>query len=181
MKKLITILLCVMFLAGCGLQEMDNTPTQKAEALLGTYQSLDETILSDLEKEVKENDEYTEEQKENYKELMKDQYRNLQYDIREEKVDGNQATVDVQIEVRDYGKVIQNADKYLKDNPDLFEDEKGNFDPIRYMTYQIKQMQQNNEHVKYTLHLKAHKEKKEWVLDDLSKEDIQKIQGIYHK
>ena len=48
------------------------------------------------------------------------QYKDLTYEIKDERVDGNKAVVDVEIEVYDYNTVLNNANTYLDENKDEF-------------------------------------------------------------
>ena len=72
-----------------------------------------------------------------YKELMKKQYKDLTYTIKEELIDGNNATVTVEIEVYDYNKAINDAETYYKNNPNEFKNSDGGIDEEKYMDYKI--------------------------------------------
>ena len=73
---------------------------------------LDETLLTETV--------MTTEQKERYRNILKKQYQHLSYEIKDETVDGDTAVVEVEIEVYDYNKIIQDADTYFNDNQDEF-------------------------------------------------------------
>ena len=62
----------------------------------------------------------TEEQKKEYKSLIEKQYQNLSYKIKNEEIVGNNATVEVEIEVLDYATSINNSKKYFLEHESEF-------------------------------------------------------------
>lgn len=64
-----------------------------------------------------------EDQKNTYSDIMKRQYEDLTYEIKDEVIDGDNATVTVEIEVYDYYKVNQEAQNYYNENPNEFQDD----------------------------------------------------------
>ena len=110
MKKFILYFSCIMaviLLSGCS---MDNTPTKKVENFLDSYRNQDETVINQLKDMVDMDNLMNEDQKNTYSDIMKRQYEDLTYEIKDEVIDGDNATVTVEIEVYDYYKV--NQDKY---------------------------------------------------------------------
>ena len=99
-----------------------------------------------------------------YKELMKKQYKDLTYTIKEELIDGNNATVTVEIEVYDYNKAINDAETYYKNNPSEFKNSDGGIDEEKYMDYKIKKMEAVKDKIKYTLNLTLTKKDKKYSL-----------------
>lgn len=119
MKKiLVSLSLFLLLVAGCS--NTMNTPTKKVEEFLGKYQSMDSEILAQLDQVVAEDTNMSDEQKGEYRSLMEKQYQNLSYKIKNEEIDGNKATVDVEIEVYDYATSISNSRKYYDEHPDEF-------------------------------------------------------------
>lgn len=174
MKKWMLGLLCVLTLVGCSIgKDMTNTPTKKVEAYMDSYQQLDDSVLNDIDT-ILQDTKYTVEQKSRYKELMKKHYKDIKYEIKEEKVNGDRATVEVEVEVRDYSKILS-SDVI----PDELKDEEGNYSEEAYYDYQLDQMEKAKETVKYTLTFYLTKENDDWVIDDLSESTKQKIHGIY--
>ena len=55
--------------------------------------------------------------------MHKKQYQNLSYKIKSEEIDGNNATVDVEIEVYDYATSITESRKYYSEHRDEFLDD----------------------------------------------------------
>ena len=104
---------------------MFNTPTKKVEMFFQNYQTLSKDVVEQLNKVVNEEENFNADQRLAYKELMKKHYQELTYEIKDEKIDGNKATVTVEIEVTDYSKTLKDADKYLENNKAEFYDDKG--------------------------------------------------------
>lgn len=179
MKKVWSILIGALLLTGCG-TKLFNTPTKKVEAYFSNYQSLDKSVLKQLDKVVAEEEKFNTKQREAYRDLMKKHYRNLTYDIKDEKINGDTATVTTEIEVTDYSKVLEDADQYLKDHPKQFADETtGDYNESAYMDYRIEKLKKADEKVKYTLEMTVTKVDGEWVIDNPSDVALQKIHGIY--
>ena len=172
MKKIIT-LLSIIILTGCGALDISNTPTKKVEAYLDSYQKLDDNIMNDLDSLV-DDTEYTVEQKARYKEIFKKHYSNLKYEIKDEKINGDKATVEVSIEVSDYSKILSEDV-----NKDEFKDENGVYSPSKYFDYQLDRIEKATEKVKYNIIFKLTKRNNEWIIDDLDEESKKKIHGIY--
>lgn len=120
-KKLIVILsLLVMFMTGCGNNNM--TPTDKVEEVLGKYQAMDSEILTQLDSVISDDTSMDDDQKEDYRSLMEKQYQNLSYKIKDEEIDGDEATVLVEIEVFDYANSINESREYFTEHRDEFDD-----------------------------------------------------------
>ena len=120
MKRIIYLFMLLLIVSGCSIgTKMMNTPTKKVEAYLDSYQKLDDNVLNDLDTLIEDTD-YTTEQRARYKEIFKKHYSNLKYEILDEKIDGDNATVEAQVEVNDYSSILSepiNEDDY-KDEDD---------------------------------------------------------------
>lgn len=180
-KKLLFVCLgiCAIFITAC--DNVGNTPTRKVEELMGKYQSVDEDVLEDLNNVINSEDNLTTDQQERYTGLLKKQYQNLTYEIKDEKIDGNNATVEVEIEVIDLAKINNEAEDYLEENRTEFDDENGAFSKEKYINYKLDKMEDAKDRVKYTLELTLTKEDDEWELDNLTETERQKIHGIYNQ
>ena len=199
-KKIIVILsLLVMLVTGCG--NNMNTPTGKVEEFLGRYQSMDSNILTQLDNVISNDETMNDTQKKDYKSLMEKQYQNLSYKIKDEKIDGDEAEVLVEIEVFDYANSINESRKYYTEHRDEFDDgEVGNdgadtdndgkdeegevvggaVDTISsFITYKIKQLMDVTDKAKYEITFHLNKEDGEWKVEDLSDVDRQKIHGLF--
>lgn len=181
MKKLLIICSCLLLLTGCNLGKgMLNTPTKQVEMFLSKYQTLDDDVIKDLNKIVAEEELFNTEQRESYKKIMKKHYQDLVYHIKEEKIDGDKATVTTEIEVTDYSKILSEAELYKTQNKNEFLDDKGEFDNSKFTDYRLKKLKDAKEKVTYTIDFVLTKEDKEWKLNPLSTSDEQKIHGVYN-
>ena len=179
MKKIIVFLTSLLLLTGCGNNKLLNTPTKKVEMFFGNYQSLDQDVIDQLNDVANNEISFTDDQKETYVELMKKHYQALKYEIKDEVVDGDTATVTVEIEVMDYSKILSEANEYLENNKQEFNDENGNYDETLFNEYRLNKLKDAEETVKYTIDMTLTKIDGEWVLDDVSNDVNDKIQGIY--
>lgn len=177
MKKIIYAFL-IIFITGCSALDISNTPTKKVETYFNNYQILHEDVLKDLDKVIEEKINYDENTKKEYRELIKKQYKNMQYEIKEEKIDGDNAKVTVEIIVKDFTKTIEEAQKFKENNIEEFYEE-GTYNENLYRKYLIEKLKESKEKITYTLELTLHKEDKKWVLDPISEENENKILGIY--
>lgn len=126
MKKLLLCFSCIMvivLLSGCS---MDNTPTKKVENFLDSYRNQDENVLTQLNEMVDSDTLMNDDQKTTYTDIMKKQYEDLTYEIKDEVINGDTATVTAEIEVYDYYKINQEAQDYYNSNPDEFSDDTTN-------------------------------------------------------
>lgn len=123
MKKLILCFSCILaiiLLSGCS---MDNTPTKKVENFLDNYKNHDETVLTQLKEMIDTDTLMDENQRTAYSDIMKRQYEDLTYEIKDEVIDGDTATVTAEVEVYDYYKINQESQDYYNDNPTEFTEE----------------------------------------------------------
>lgn len=152
-------------LVGC---TMGNSPTSRVEDLFTKYQKLDEDISMGIDNVVNQQD-LTKDHKERYRKLLERQYKNLSYEIKDELIDGDNATVLVEIEVVDYKKAISDltfdSDNYTKES---YDEEK------------LGRLEKTQDKVKYTLEVKVRKDNDgNWNVEALTPEQIKKIQGMY--
>lgn len=168
MKKILILLILSVTLIGCSLS---NTPTSKVEELMTKYQTVDDDIKDEIEI-VLTDETLTLEQKKEYRELIEKQYKNMSYEVKEEIIDGDKATVTVAIEVVDYKKVIQQLENQYIDKVDYSIED--------YNTEKIAKLKEAKEKVTYTLDIEVSKTSEgEWKVDNLSNIDKKKIQGMY--
>lgn len=177
MKKLIAILLSVV-LVGCDMLDINNTPTKKVEEYLNKFQINSEEVLNDLDN-VLVDLRISDDNKEEYRELIKKQYKDMQYSIKEETIDGNQATVTAEIIVKDFTKIINDAENYKKDNiNDFYEDDM--YNDNLYKKYLIDKLKDAKDKVTYTLEFHLTNTNGKWNLDPVTNEIEDKILGIYN-
>ncbi|MBQ9024676.1 MAG: hypothetical protein IJ105_05655 [Bacilli bacterium] len=204
MKKIL-IPMMVLLLSACSLG-MSATPKQKVSEFLDKYKNQDNTILSQLDETIKTeytNDDY----RQRYKTLMTNQYKNMEYKIKDEIIEDNNAVVEAEITVFDYASAIRNANDYLNNNPNEFstsnptidmddaddettkdsEDDKldstdnKDYDEDKFIDYKLSQMENVNDTVTYTIEFTLTKVDGVWKLDSLSNADIEKLHGIYNQ
>ena len=164
MKKyrLTIILLVLIILIGCSIA---NNPTSKVEDLLGKYQRLEKDITIDYQDLSIDNNiskKYTDE----YEKIIKNQYQNLSYEIKEEIIDGDNATVTTSIEVIDYKDILN---KYSKNE----------YTTEKYHELIIKDLKDAKNKVTYTIDFTLTKDNKDnWHIDNLTNEIKEKMLGI---
>lgn len=207
MKKILIYLsLFILLITGC--TNNMNTPTKKVEEFLGKYQSMDSEVLTQLDDIVSTDTTMTDDEKKDYRSLMEKQYQNLSYKIKDEEIDGDNATVLVEIEVFDYATSINKSRKYYDEHPDEFkDDDKATInddnkdddtlgdktsdaidsakdkieESSKYIEYKIKQMMNVTDKVKYEITFHLTKVNDTWKVDDISDMDRQKIHGLYEE
>lgn len=180
MKKIVAILgISLLFMTGCTLGVTNNTPTKQVEMFLSKYQKLDEDVMEDLENVIIADVTFDKERQDKYRDLMKKHYQDLTYDIQDEKIDGDEATVVTQIEVRDYTKAKAETQVYKEKNEKKFQNDKGEYDATKFYDYMLDELAKVDDKVTYTINFKLTKKDGEWKLNDLTDEQEQKIHGIY--
>ena len=162
MKKIFLIVIGIIILSGCAL---GNTPTSRVEAMFSDYQMLNDnidvsytslTIDPNLDNNLINR----------YEKVIEKQYRDFSYEIKEEEIDGDTAIVTAQIELMNYKKAI---DKYNKSDYEL----------SKYHDLVLKELEKTKEMVTYTLEITLVKNNEDWVVDELSSENKDKLLGIY--
>lgn len=156
MKKGIYLLLVILLLSGCSL---GNTPTSKVEEYLSKHQRLDKKIKIDpLDLSVESTLE--EKQKKEYISLIKKQYSNLEYEIKEEEIDGQTAIVETSVTVYDYHSALTKKDDFLR----------------------INTLKKQKKRTTYTIDFELEKDEKGiWNLKEPDQEIKDKLLGIYSK
>ena len=149
MKKRVVFVIAILFLlVGC--TNEFNTPTKEVEIFLNKYQTNDSEVVNQFDTSLLDEDNLTDEQKSKYKEIMLGQYEDLTYEIKEEKIDGNKATVEVEIEVYDYTTALNNAYMYLEENQDQFYID-GVLDVISFVNYKLDQLFNYKNRITYNI------------------------------
>jgi len=200
-KIIVFLSLLTLFVTGCG--NNMNTPTGKVEEFLGKYQSMDSDVLTQLDKVIADDSTMDDTQKKDYKTLMEKQYQNMSYKIKDEEIDGDEASVLVEIEVYDYANSIKESRKYYSEHRDEFDDKEigndgadtdndgmdeegevvgGAVDTISsFITYKIKQLMDVTDKANYEITFHLNKEDGEWVVEDITDVDRQKIHGLFEE
>lgn len=173
MKKLIELLI-VLLLFGCN---FSNTPSSVVERYLDDYINLSDDVIMDLETSVA-GENLSVKNKEAYKRVLSREYENLKYEIKDESINGDKATVIAKISVYDLYKVEEYTNNYMKEHINEFMNN-SEFDKELYNTFRIGEMLKTNEIVDYDITFKLTKVNDEWILDNPSSETIEKIHGMY--
>ena len=165
MKKLFLLVIIAFLIVGC---DMANTPTSVVDSLFSKYQKVDDDINAGIDTVLDEQN-LTDTHRERYRKLLEKQYKNLSYEVKEETIDGDNATVTVEIEVIDYHKAVGDltfdSTMYTKES----------FDELK-----LNRLEAMNDKVTYTLDLALTKDTDgNWRLDALTNDQIKKIQGMY--
>ncbi len=178
MKKKLILGISLLFLAS-GCSDMMNTPSRRVEEFLGKYQTMDSEVIADLDNVISDLDDYSDEAKKEYKSLMQKQYQNLSYKIKDEQINGDQATVIAEIEVFDYHTSLEKTKEYIRDHKDEFEEDEDQSRNKKMEDYRMKQLKAVTDKVNYTITFNLEKEDKTWKLKQLSDNDLQKLHGLY--
>ena len=132
------------------------------------YQRIDSDISSGIDSVLEEQN-LTRDHKERYRKLLEKQYHNLSYSIKDEKIDGDNATVITEIEVYDYRGSISD----LTFDSTIYTKE--TFDETK-----LDRLEAVKDKVTYTIELTLTKDDEDkWKLNALTNEQIKKIQGMY--
>jgi len=177
MKKIKTILVVALLLVltGC-LGNM--TPSEKTEELMNRYIKNDANIMEELDDYMEKQDLSTE-QKERYKNIIKDEYSTIKYKIKDEVIDGDDAKVTVDIEVKDLYKCSNDAGVYLKDHREEFLTDDV-YDENKFIDYKLSLMEKNTDTVKYTITIELKKTDNIWTILEMDNKTLEKIHGIYN-
>lgn len=179
MKKILIYIFCfiaIIFLSGCS---MDNAPTKKVENFLNSYRTLDQVVINQMNGIINEDKLMDDKQRQDYKNVLKRQYQDLSYTVKDEVVDGNNATVTVEIEVYDFYKVTRETDQYYQENMDEFMNDDGTLNNSRFIDYRIGKLKENTDKVQYTIDFTLRKVNDVWVMDEIDDATRQKIHGLY--
>lgn len=174
MKKVLYLLVAIVLLTGCSCTaNMGNTPTKKVEEYLNKYQTNDDDVVSDLDEVLTNDITLTDSERDEYSDFMKTHYRDMQYEIKDETIDGDTATVDAEVTVRNYADVVNEANDYRLNNADEFDDDN------TFASYRLDKLKEVTDTETYTITFHLTKENEEWKIDDLSDDDLRKLSGLY--
>lgn len=168
MKKILSVFIFLLLLVGCSLS---NTPSAQVEDLLSKYQMLDDDIQEGIDSVVVA-ESLTTEQQDRYRKIIEKQYKNLMYEIKDEKIDGDVATITVEIEVMDYKKVVNETNNEYQGKTD--------YTVVEYNNAKLDNLENAKDKVTYTIDFEVIKDDDgNWKISALTNEMIKKIQGMY--
>lgn len=177
MKKGLMILSCLFLFVGCDM--LTNTPTKKTEEFLKKYQDHDQEVTDQLDTMVLSDTTLDTAQTQKYKEILKRQYEDMDYNIKEENIDGNDATVEVEIEVYDLYGADKKSTTYKNTDPDDLKDETGIYTENLFTNFRLDAFSKETSRIKYTIIVSLTKVDGTWEVDNLTSEDLDKLHGIY--
>lgn len=177
MKKKFTLFVIALLLVMTTACSFGSTPTKEVEKLLTRYNNQDEAVVVELDDYINDSD-LTEDQTKKYKDVYLKQFKDLKYEIKNETIDGDNATVTAQVTVYDYYSAEKKANNYLEENPDEFKSDDV-YDKSLFTDYKLKQLEDVNETVDYTIDFYLTKVNNKWELNELTNEQLEKIHGVY--
>ncbi len=175
MKRILVLIVSVvLLLSGCGM----SSPSKKVEAYLDNYINMSDSVNASLE--TKANLEpISNDNKLIYKDVLTRQYKNLKYEIKDEVVNGDRATVRVKIDVFDLYKVEKDSLNYANENRDAFL-LNGEYNDDMYNQYRLNQMLNTNDTVSYEIEFYLDKRDDNWVVQEPDRITLEKIHGLYN-
>lgn len=176
MKKILFSLSLLFLFTGCSLS---NTPTSKVESYLNQYNNLTDNVIEDIDTTVAAEN-LNSDNTLAYKEVLKRQYKDLKYEVKEESIDGEEATVKVKITVYDLYLADKNSREYMNSHMNEFYDNDNMFDENLYYKYKIENMSKVSDKMDYDITFKLVKKDKEWVLQTPDRVTLEKIHGLYN-
>lgn len=178
MKKILLLITAVLIFTGCSCSLDDTNPEEAIDTFFEKYRNRDEEVISQLIDTIT-NEELLDNQKDDYKSLMEKQYDQFAYVVQDIEINGNNAAATVELTVLDYKSAILKVEEELKNNPEKFNDESGNFSSEKYMDYKIEEMTNITNTTTHTIEITLAKEAGMWKVEQLSNEEISKLHGLY--
>lgn len=172
--KLFLLILVAVFLAGC-FNKL--TPSERVEDMMNKYIKNDEELLKELNTYIEKQD-LTADQKDKYKKIIKDEYASIKYEIKDEQINGDEARVTLDIEVKDLFKASDDAGAYLLSHSDEFYDN-GAYDKKKFIDYKLSLMESSKDTAEYTIFVDLKNRDDVWTITELDNATLEKIHGIY--
>lgn len=177
MKKVCALLvISLLLVTGCTL--LGSAPKDEAAKFFNSYKNNNETVVKELDDYLNTQN-LDEDTLKDYRELYLKQYSNLKYDIKDQKINGDTALVEVQITVFDYYKTDKLAGDYFTANQADFVGDDGDIDFTKYFAYKIRKLLDTTDTVDYTLTLNLKKVNDKWEVEPLTNEELMKLHGTY--
>src|SRR5574344_1342599 len=175
MKKVLILCICLISLCSCSLT---SSPISKVEEYLGKYNTLNEDVVSDINSVISSENLSTNNQAV-YKDVLERQYKDMKYSIKDEKIDGDDAVVTVNITVYDLYKSQKNSSNYLNEHiNDYYTDNV--FDEESYVKYRLDNMLITTDTINYEITFTLKKEDDSWILIAPDTNTLEKLHGLYN-
>ena len=97
----------------------------------------------------------------------------MTYKIKDETIDGDTATVEVEITVRSYADKVNEANNYRLENASEFDTDN------TFASYRLDKLKDVKDTETYTINFYLNKIDDEWVINPISSDDESKINGLY--
>ena len=163
MRKIIIIIFSCFIFGGC----IKTDARFEVESYLNKFKNHDEAVVSSLNDIL---DELDDEDEELYELVMKRQYTDLEYKIKEERYNADEAFITVLITVYDYEKSKNDALKEIG-NEGVSAEER--------LHLILKKMDEEEKRINYTIDFKVFYQDDKWQLEKPSYEVLEKIHEIY--
>lgn len=173
MKKIILIIFIALIATSCSVNK--KSPRKAIEKYFSNYQKLNKSALENIDLLVDNESSLNSKQKKQYREILKNHYKSLKYEIKKEKIINDKAFVSIEIKVNNNIKVLKESD-YKMNN---FIDNNGNFLIEEFNNYKIDKLKKEKSKIKYKMIFNLHVKSNNWVIDNITKENQEKLLGIY--
>ena len=147
------------------------------EDYLEKYKDLDDSVTDRLPYELSPN--ITDTQKDNYKSIIEKQYLNFSYVIKDSDISEDSANIYVTFEVFDYIGTIEKATNYISLNTNEFVDDTGTVNDYNVTDYKLEQLEKCSDKQNVTIIFILNNNDGNWILNDISDNDLMKIQGLF--
>jgi hypothetical protein len=104
----------------------------------------------------------------------------MKYEIKDESIDGDKATVKVKLTVYDLYKVDKDSVNYMNNNANEFYDDNNQFSEELFNKYRVNGMLTTNTTVNYEVDFYLNKVNGEWILETPDRTTLEKIHGMYN-
>lgn len=172
--KVLFVVLALFLMIGCG---GVFTPSERVEDLFNRYIKNDADIMDELDTYLAKQD-LTEDQRAQYKNIIKGEYATIKYTIKDEKIDGDEAVVEVALEVKDLYKASKKSGDYLVEHAAEFYTD-GVYDRAKFVDYKLDEMEKYGETVNYNIFINLVKKDGLWTIEQIDNATLEKIHGIY--
>ena len=168
---IVVIVLLVIILLISIIFKKNTDPTKMVKDYYKSYIQLSDDVINDIKYTF--NDKLSDAQLKKYKEIIKFQYRELEYSIIDKSFTDDLGTIDTEVKVVDLNSCYDKSRAYILAYPKKFKNDVAKID------YKIEAMDKCSEDVSYKIVFNFYKEKGKWVMEDLTKADLQKIAGTF--
>lgn len=176
MKKILVLIISFILIGACS---KPLTAKEAVENYLEKYRTSSKEVLDALDEYVASDNDLNENQKEVYKEVLKKQYKNIKFKIVNETYTNDEALITTEITVFDLYKAQKEADAYLSEHQSEFTSD-GVYDKSKFLDYKLSLMKDYTYFTDYTIDFHVIKnDKDKWEVQELSKDDLEKLHGIY--